>query len=152
MRYKCDKLLNELLLPHNIDICLLQETKMDAAIPSPSIPGYVLLRRDRTANGGGVGIVVRDTIKHMALSMSTHLETVAIRVPLAGGRALIAVSVYRSPSTHNRPGLTALTPEQFVEELHEFIASIFYSSCDLLLGGDMNLDAAARVTVDTSRH
>jgi hypothetical protein len=74
LRYKCDKLLNELLLPNNIDICLLQKTKLDTTTPSPSIPGYVLVRRDRTANGGGVGIVIRDTIKHMAMGMTTHLE------------------------------------------------------------------------------
>ena len=54
-----------LLNDQGIHILALNETKLDASMPKEltEIPGYQQKRLDRTCNGGGVALYVRDSIK-----------------------------------------------------------------------------------------
>ena len=64
LRYHHDEI-KFLLNDKRIHILALNETKLDGSIPKElkEISGYQQLRLDRTCNGGGVSIYVRDSIK-----------------------------------------------------------------------------------------
>ena len=52
-----------------IDILLVNETRLDDTISSGevTVPGYVLERKDRNRDGGGVALYIRNTINYERL-------------------------------------------------------------------------------------
>lgn len=80
---------------HNIDIMLLNETKISAK-RNIKLSGYDCIRKDRNdlGTGGGVMILIRNTIKYHEIDLQTKsIETVGIKL----GDGSVIVSGYKPP-------------------------------------------------------
>ena len=51
-----------IMIKDNVDILLTSETKIDSSFPTAQfhIDGYIIYRRDRNENGGGLLLYIRD--------------------------------------------------------------------------------------------
>ena len=124
----------DLLVRHNVGVCLLQETFLKPRI-SVGMAGYSLFRSDRVgARGGGTALAVRSSLPAMVvpikeLASLRVLEATAVMISLGGGRKLFCISVYNR-SEHNRVSTE--------------LASIFNVLCldrdghEYVVGGDFN--------------
>lgn len=135
--------LQALLAAEGASLACLQETKTCATTDSRLIrlPGFRSHRRDRTANGGGVAVLVSTTLCGRPLSSKTlrprsaTLEAVGAEVSQSKtGLRLILISTYRPP------GQSAAVAEQYVEDLGNFIADVSKPGWPLLITGDLNYD------------
>ena len=77
MRNKFDELAS--LVSKNIDVLVVNETKLDSSFPSEQffIPGFSPpYRVDRTGNGGGTMVYVREDIPSKQLTKHTFSENI----------------------------------------------------------------------------
>ena len=111
-----------------IDVLGLAETKIDDSISdsSISIPGFVLFRRDRSKNGGGVALYVRSTLQPVLECIHSDLEALVVKLP----KLKIHFTV-----TYLPPSCTAATRNS----LRKFIGN--FSSLRNIVFGDFNIDA-----------
>ena len=83
-------------------ILALNETKLDPGYPKEltSVAGYQQERLDRTGNGGGVSIYVRDSIKYKRrLDVPTDdLELICIEIEPPKSKSFVFLAWYRPPS------------------------------------------------------
>jgi exonuclease III len=82
-------------------VACLQETKLSKSASDPKIPGYAVLRQDRSNHGGGIAILIKDdiTFKQIKLPQSAidpHIESQAIEVAFDNG-PLTLVNAYIPP-------------------------------------------------------
>ena len=86
-----------------IHILALNETKLDRNYPKEltSIAGYQQERLERTCNGGGVSIYVRDSIKYKPRPdvPVEDLEIICIEVEPPNSRSFLVLAWYRPPVT-----------------------------------------------------
>ena len=128
--------LQALVSDRQIDICLIQETKLSPRDATPRLPGYVAERRDRppsatstTRHAGGLVTYIREGIPFSKAQAykpgfpSTELEALAIRVRTQRDEWLTVTNVY-SPPERSRAG--------------EFNPVVLCSSSSHLLAGDWN--------------
>ena len=107
--------LKRFLKKHNIDVFVLQETKLIKNDRSPRIPGYTIIRKDRQQpkgkernRGGGLITGIRDTIpyKHANIeirgAMDRLTEWLTVEIPTRKGKMRIT-NVYVPPVRNNRP-------------------------------------------------
>lgn len=85
------------------DIVALQETKIDQTVNTaelfPSGCGYCVYRKDRSLNGGGVMLLVKENIDHMPMAdLDNGSEAVWIRIKVKDTHHYIG-SWYRPPDT-----------------------------------------------------
>ena len=79
----------------NLDIFLVTETKIDESFPKQQfkLQGYAPpFRRDRTINGGGPLLYIREDIPSRVLNMFDNdfeFETILVEVRLRGGKWLL---------------------------------------------------------------
>ena len=100
----------------DIDVLMVQETKLLPTAPDPRIPGYVGIRRDRPtpprgggARGGGLMTFVKEDLPHRlvdAYSGDEHhgTECLAVEIQLSQGRKLTLVNIYRAPNREGGQG------------------------------------------------
>ena len=85
-----------------IQILALNETKLDPGYPKEltSVAGYQQERLDRTKDGGGVSIYVRDSIKYKRrLDVpADDLELICIEVEPPKSKSFLVLAWYRPPS------------------------------------------------------
>lgn len=82
----------------NLDIIALAETKIDNTY-NLKLNGYTVYRQDRTSRGGGVALVVKNTIKIAQcppLNLSS-IETVSIKLTLSTKRTVQIICAYKPP-------------------------------------------------------
>ena len=94
--------LNELkyvLFKLKIDIIGISETKLDPK-KSLKIPGYSVLRHDRNEKGGGVALIIKNSIRHdqILLPVSENFETIGINLKNSLGETITIIQVYVPPS------------------------------------------------------
>ena len=83
------KELEECLRDKKVDVVEINETKLNPATDL-EIAGYHIYRRDRPTQGGGVAILVKDTLDHTVVNTSTvEAECCAIQVIHAGSPVTI---------------------------------------------------------------
>ncbi|KAI5756571.1 hypothetical protein M8J77_025980 [Diaphorina citri] len=100
-----------------------------------NIPGYVLVRHDRTdRRAGGVAIFLRNDLKHkvvMSSSVSSHdnrnVEFLAVELVLRCVRLLVVV-VYKPPNVHQ------------LGELYDFITLSIPNYEHIIMMGDFNIN------------
>ena len=82
-----------------IQILALNETKLDPGYPKELV-GYQQERLDRTEDGGGVSVYVRDSIKYKRrLDVPTDdLELICIEVEPSKSKYFLVLAWYRPPS------------------------------------------------------
>ena len=128
--------LNQLLLTEKLDVICLSETFLNKNVDDRTliVPGYRMLRRDRSggSSGGGVAVLLRSDLRAEQLRTPTggsSLETLWLQV---GGRNSVIVGVgYRPPSGQLVPAL---------DDLHEQLTHILASDLPTYLLGDFNID------------
>ena len=85
-----------------IQILALNETKLDPEYPKEltTVAGYQQERLDRTCNGGGVSIYIRDSIKYKRrLDIPIDdLELICFEVEPPKSKSFLALAWYRPPS------------------------------------------------------
>ena len=97
------------------------------------VNGYALFRRDRTTNGGGVGIYVRKDLRPVRLRDPVGMELIAVEMD-CGRQRIIFASVYRTGNVQTEKDI-------FVDSLVNWISELGSSCQRLILTGDMNFDA-----------
>jgi hypothetical protein len=115
------------------DIVFGTETWVDASVTDSQIvpPGYIVYRKDRKMNGGGVLLAVRDTIRTCAApEFDTDCEIVWCKLDIVGHKSLYLCSYY-NPKTSNQEGFV-----QFRQSLER--ASSVNNAC-ILVAGDFNM-------------
>ena len=91
IRYKFEQL--KLCIKDNIDILIIQETKIDESFPTNKFridgfnPPY---RRDRTAMGGGLMVYIREHIPAKILKISDEIEGIFIELNMKGTKWLLS--------------------------------------------------------------
>lgn len=92
-----------------------------------NIPGYNLIRTDRTERGGGVACYLKTKHKFSLLisSVSEYLEQLWLKIRICGQTVVVGV-IYRIPSTN---------PIYFLEELYEVLERVSLESTSLILLG-----------------
>jgi hypothetical protein len=123
------------------DFGLIQETKIcSKSRPEDlALPGYRLHRRDRTANGGGVAVVVSDLLQSRVVVRGANSEIIGVAIESPVKAILLAV--YRPPSQG------AAESSEWLEELGSIIASL-PPDTPTLLGGDVNWDLSKTESED----
>ena len=110
----------------NLDVILVQETKLLPSDRTPSLPGYAAVRRDRppTPGGAGVGarggglitfvkkdIAFRPTKAYHREDNVGRLEAQAVEIPLSPRGQFTVVNVY------NPPGRGLVDPSSGIQSL-----------------------------------
>lgn len=94
------------------DIILGTESWLDAEVSDTEVfpSGYVSYRKDRNTRGGGVFILVRDTLQSMPLHCSDNAsESVWCRILFSNGSSLVVGSFYRPPGSNSIEPLVGLS-------------------------------------------
>lgn len=137
---------NLILQDRNLDILCLSETFLSDKVDDRYLifPGYVVKRRDRQTNGGGVCIIYRDHIDVEEFDVPTTgspLECLWTRVE---GKSRMIVGVfYRPPSS---PIASVL------DDLHHQITYVLSKGRPMFLLGDANLDILRPTTPGLQRY
>ena len=110
IQWNCDGLrpklyeLKERLVAKDIDVCMIQETKLRIGDPTPRIPGYAVLRDDRKAlYGGGLITYIKETLIYERIGYRTKntTECMSFRVKLSRNKWIQLTNVYAPPCSSN---------------------------------------------------
>lgn len=118
--------LKNFIFAHNIDVMLVNETKLTKKKLS-SIPGYIVIRQDRPGNtaGGGLLIIIKNTINYQETN-KTNLSTIeALGIKI---NYIIVYSVYIRPTIDNK--LNKINKQE--------LGQLINSSTSVILMGDFN--------------
>ena len=91
IRYKFEEL--KLIIKDNVDILIIQETKVDNTFPVSKflIDGFNSpYRRDRTSLGGGLMVFIREHIPAKKLKISQQIEGIFIELNMKGNKWLLS--------------------------------------------------------------
>ncbi len=130
------------IIEEALDIMLITETWLrpgtvdQAVIGDMAPPGYSVLHQPRsTGRGGGVAMVMRDTIKVTMEPTSTYETFEYMRVKaITSSLTYRIIIMYRPPpSTKNK-----LTISSFLEEFDDFLAELILVRGKLIIAGDIN--------------
>ncbi len=120
---------------YKFPLLAIQESKLDSTITDNEIciPDYLLFRKDRTRNGGGVCLYVHKKLrpKLVKFRSAPDAEIIAVVIKFRRCSFLIA-SIYKPPTT---------PPMDFVSNLSDFLAEAVKPKYEVLLFGDTNVDA-----------
>jgi len=113
------------------DIIMLNEVKLDSNMPSKMFlhNDYDLIRRDRTASGGGIMIYVKKCYKIIEQVASTDFELIYFKI-IINGISYKFISAYKPPDVGDN---------DFIEHLDTFIHSN-NSNSNWFIIGDLNCD------------
>lgn len=108
---------------------LITETWLHCGIQDDAIipPGYKMYRKDRDSRGGGVCIIIKNSV-HAALIDSDIPETVWCRISFQSVVYLVG-AIYRPPSTSL----------DFLNRLNTFLCNNVHRNTRLIMAGDFNL-------------
>jgi hypothetical protein len=123
--------ISELITKAKPDVLCLNETKIDSSVPDSALHfyGYDILRRDRTARGGGVIIYVRKCYKILNSYTSPDFEFIHLKLSV-GKDTLNIFACYKPPSD------AAIL---FLDFLDSKINNLCPTD-ELFIVGDLNLD------------
>ena len=117
-----------------IHVLALNETKLDSDFPKElsSVPGYQQERLDRTRNGGGVSIYIRDSIKYKRrLDVpKDDLELICIEVQPPKNKPFLVIVWYKPPSS----------PVCSFNRLEHVLSYLDQEGKEIILVGDTNCD------------
>ena len=117
-----------------IHVHALNETKLDPNYPIglTSVAGYQQERLERTCNGGGVSIYIRDSIKykHRSDVSVDDLEIICIEVEPAESKSFLVLAWYRPPGD----------PVASFDKLEKVLSYLDKEGKEIILLGDTNCD------------
>ena len=133
LRRHFDEIQN-ILFSLGIHVLALNETKLDEKHTEEltDITGYQQVRRDRTCNGGGVSIYIRDSIKFRSRSdVPRHdLELICIEIEPPKTKPFLVLAWYKPPSA----------PVDVFLKLEKVISYLDKEGKEISLLGDTNCD------------
>ena len=124
--------LETLLSLYNIDILIGTESHLDNSIFNSEIfpSGYSIFRKDRDRHGGGVFILIKNTIPSSQIQYDSQIELVWSHIHTSSNKDIIIGSFYCPP--HSHIGV--------LDDLHASVSHIksTYSNAQPFIGGDFN--------------
>jgi hypothetical protein len=133
LRSKHDDLLANSDLKY-MDIIAVTESWLSPSVSNQNIalPGYDLIRNDRSDGRGGVALYVSNSLQIQPSNVCIQLEHCAVQVNKHDCPPLLFVAMYRSPR---------LKMLDYVHQLQTFLALILKSTDrNILIAGDFNED------------
>ena len=115
----------------NYDIVAITETFLDDSIHDSHIapPGYTVFRKDRNRHGGGVLLLIRDSLNaSLRPDLDGQCEVLWVSIPTKFSSILLGV-FYRCP----------LAPPSVLEALRSTVCSAVTHNQPVILCGDFNL-------------
>jgi hypothetical protein len=136
--------LKQLLTTENIDVAVIQETKLHPSIKTPEIQNYSSSRQDRPGldpsnprnNGGGLITYIKNDLPYTKTSSYSlpGIESQTVTIPLTQSKNLIITNLYIPP---RNPNVNQQTDDQNVTTLFTHLTNIPNS----LIAGDVNADS-----------
>ena len=108
--------LERFLQEHDVDVAVLQETKLTANVPTPKMPGFTIIREDRVIHRvgnrpdrapgppqGGLTTLIRQGIVHQQALLRPNpqgaaVERLAVTLHLSPEERVTVVNLYRPPA------------------------------------------------------
>ena len=128
--------LEEMVRRLEIDIIMIQESKLRSLDKDPRISGYSTIRKDRDVGmGGGLVTFIKEDIPLIAVNHShglpdSKLEALIIDLNPATLHRMTCVNVYRPPSSR-------------AHQDHDFSTSELPTAQNIIIGGDLNVHASS---------
>ena len=123
-----------------IDILAINETNIDHKIDDRliSLEDFSLCRYDRSRQGGGIALYVRNTVRFKPREdlPNKSLELICIEVEPPNSNPFIVIAWYRSPSE----------PNSCFDSLHENLSFLDGEGKEIIILGDTNCDFCHRDT------
>ena len=114
----------------------INESKLDDTISDTEvyIPGYIIIRKDRSRSGGGVALYIRENLSYTNRIdlVPENLEMVCVEINLPHSRSFLVSTWYRPPSAEM----------QLFDEYEKFVQRCDIEHKQLILIGDINSDYA----------
>ena len=130
------RLLYDCLGESKIDVITIVEMWLTKeSLKLVNVPGYTYLGVHRLQKkGGGVGILVSDTLHYRVLPnlslVDNHVEYFSVEIKVAN-KKIIITSLYRPPNTDS---------EQFLTSFNYLSKELSKTKCDSIIGTDHNLN------------
>ena len=87
-----------------LEVLVINESKLDNTITDGEIhiPGYVLIRKDRNRQGGGVALYIKENISFSDRHdlAPARLEIICVEINLPYNRSFLVSTWYRPPSSN----------------------------------------------------
>ena len=121
-----------ILINSPLEMLAINESKLDGTISDTEvyIPGYIIIRKDRSRSGGGVAFYIRENLSYtnrIDLVPDT-LEIICVEINLPHSRSFLVSTWYRPPSAEM----------QLFDEYEKFIQRCDIEHKQLILMGDIN--------------
>ena len=120
------------LLDSKIDVLAINETKIDSSVNDNEIylPGFEVVRKDRSVSGGGVCIYLQSNINYQILNdlCDDRLECVVIEIIRPHSRSFIVSTWYKPPNS----------PQDIFWQFGSLIDKVDSEQKDFYLLGDLN--------------
>ena len=134
------------LLPHNLDLLVINETKLDDSFPNAQfqINGYKCLRKDRNISGEGLRLYINEDLpsKEIHTKLLEGLESICIEMNLRKRKWLV-IGISKPPQSCSK---------MFIEKLSNRLNDLHLSYDNILLLRDFNMtpeDLKLQVFCDT---
>ena len=125
-----------LITEYQFDVLAINETKLDSTVTDGlvRINGYILERKDRNINGGGVSLYIRENVNYVVRRdlVPSSLEMIAIEISKPNVKSFIISTWYRPPDT----------PKGLFNDFEDFFKSVDSEGKETLLAGDVNCNLA----------
>jgi exonuclease III len=140
----------DLTLEHDLDVVAISETWLreeeSAVVAEIKPPGYDFYHVARQTiedgparRGGGVGILIRSSLKHEVIQRRRYDSFEAIEMMIrCGNNSIRLINIYRP---QRLPGDVQAPWNTFLTDFENFLAELTSSPGKLLLVGDMNVAA-----------
>lgn len=123
------------LTTNNINIACISETYLKSEIKIDNHPMFNCFRKDRvdTKRGGGVAILVSNTLKHQLLpDLNMKLiECIGIKIYSENGKKLVFFSIYIPGGTKS-----CEIKDHFINDIHKITSK--FRRCTYFIAGDFN--------------
>ena len=117
-----------------IDLIAFNETRLDSSITNGMIHlnDYDIIRKDRSRNGGGVCIYLRNSINYIIRQdlISSELEAVCVEIIKPHSRPFLVTTIYRPPNASS----------EFFDHFEKLIKAIDDENKEMYILGDLNCD------------
>ena len=125
------------IVNNNVDILLVSETKIDSSFPDAQfhIIGYTAYRLDRTQNGGGLLLYVKEDIPSNMLNIDTSIESFFIEIHVRKKKWLVGCSY--NPKT--------ISISTHLEVIGRCLDKCLSTYDNFLLIGDMNAEPSNEI-------
>ena len=140
MQWNADHLKSKLpelkvqLEANDVDVCMIQESKLKPTDSLPKLPGYVSIRHDRKGGmqGGGLVCLIKDTINHAVTitASKTATEALGIKIKCQKKQWIEVTNIY-------------CPPQNSLGQLINLATDVIPTSPNSLIVGDFNAHSHA---------